>query len=148
MTNITLVTRWSKNHGTFGKLDEFQQDQETWSVYVEHFELFAATNSVKEAKRVPMFLIMIGGKMYALLHNLFSLENRKDKSYAEIVAKLKEHFEPEPMIIAQRFHFHRKNQGPNKSIADYIVELRRYLHAANLVPTLIGWYAVCEAMQF
>ncbi|ETW96073.1 MAG: hypothetical protein ETSY2_47095 [Candidatus Entotheonella gemina] len=40
---------------TFGKHDEFQQDQESLSVYVERFELFAAANSVEEAKRFPCF---------------------------------------------------------------------------------------------
>ena len=50
---------------------------------------------------------------------------RKTSPLAEIVAKLKEHFKPEHLIIAQRFHFHRRNQGPDESIADYIAELRR-----------------------
>ena len=37
---------------TFGKIDEFQPDRETLSVYVERFELFAAANNVAEARTV------------------------------------------------------------------------------------------------
>ena len=110
---------------TFGKIDEFQPDRETLSVYVERFERFAAANNVAEARKVPLFLTVLGGSTYSLLHNLFAPENPKDKSYADIVAKLKSHYEPEPLIIAQRFHFHRRNQGPEESIADYVAELRR-----------------------
>ena len=110
---------------TFGKIDEFQPDRETLSVSVKRFELFAAANNVAEARKVPLFLTVLGGSTYSLLHNLFAPENPKDKSYADIVAKLKSHYEPEPLIIAQRFHFHRRNQGPEESIAYYVAELRR-----------------------
>ena len=31
------------------------------------------------------------------------------KSYAEITEKLRDHFEPKPVIIAERFKFHKRN---------------------------------------
>ena len=105
-----------------GKIDEFQPDQEPFSVYVERFELYAAANSLADDKKVPLFLTVLGGKIYNLLHDLFAPSNPKDQSFA---AKLKDHFEPEPLIIAKRFHFHRRDQGPEESIAQYLAELRR-----------------------
>jgi hypothetical protein len=49
----------------------------------------------------------------------------QEKSLADIIAALKDHFEPKPIVIAQRFHFHRRNQLPAESVAEYVAELRR-----------------------
>ena len=37
----------------------------------------------------------------------------------------KEHFEPKPLLIAERFHFHRREQNADESITEYVAELRR-----------------------
>ena len=38
---------------------------------------------------------------------------------------LKSHFEPKPLLIAERFHFHRRDQAAGETIAEYVAELRR-----------------------
>ncbi len=38
---------------------------------------------------------------------------------------LKGHYEPKKVVVAERFHFHRRSQAPGESIADYVAELRR-----------------------
>ena len=38
---------------------------------------------------------------------------------------LKSHFKPEPIVIAERYGFHRRAQAEGESIADYVAELRR-----------------------
>ena len=35
------------------------------------------------------------------------------------------HFEPKPLIIAERFTFHCRNQSTSESILEYVAELRR-----------------------
>ena len=47
------------------------------------------------------------------------------KSFKQIVNAPKGHFEPKPLIIAERFHFHRRNQAPGESIAEYVAKLWR-----------------------
>ena len=54
--------------------------------------------------------------------------NQKDK---EITAALKAHFEPKPLIMAQWFHFHHRNQSPGESVAEYLAELRRLASKCN-----------------
>ena len=49
----------------------------------------------------------------------------QEKSFADLVETLKRHFEPKPVVIAERFHFHRRSQAVGESIADYLAELRR-----------------------
>ena len=57
--------------------------------------------------------------------SLLTPNKPKDKSFEELFAVLQKHFEPKPVVIVQRFHFHRRNQAPGESVADYVAELRR-----------------------
>ena len=74
---------------------------------------------------VPVFLSVVGCTTYRLLRNLLAPASPKDKSFKEIVDTLKAHFEPKPLVIAERFHFHRRNQNSGESVAMYVAELRR-----------------------
>ena len=38
---------------------------------------------------------------------------------------LKRDFEPKPLVIAERFRFHRRGQSPGESVANFVAELRR-----------------------
>ncbi len=42
-----------------------------------------------------------------------------------LTTALKEHFEPTPNVITQRFYFHQRNQKANESVAEFIAELRK-----------------------
>ena len=45
-----------------GKIQEFQPDSESWTSYVERIKLYFTTNDIANAKRVPVFLSVIGAK--------------------------------------------------------------------------------------
>ena len=49
----------------------------------------------------------------------------KDKKFSELVDILARHFEPRPIVIAERFHFHKRDQKQGESIAVFLSELRR-----------------------
>ena len=72
-----------------------------------------------------ILLNVIGAKTYSLLHDLLAPTNLKEKSFDALVDVLKKHFEPKPLIIAERFTFHRRNQYSNESVLEYMAELRR-----------------------
>ena len=48
-----------------------------------------------------------------------------EKSFDELATILQSHFQPKPLLIAERFHFHRRDQAADESIAEYVAELRR-----------------------
>ena len=118
---LQLATRMA----SYGKLSEFHPEAESISAYLERVELFFTANSIADDKKVAVFLSVIGGKTYSLLRDLLAPEKPQDKSLSVLFKKLKEHYEPKPLVIAERFYFHRRDQGANESIAEYIAELRR-----------------------
>ena len=70
-------------------------------------------------------LSLIGVKTYGLLRDLLAPAKPMDKSLAELTKTFCTHYEPTPLIIAERFYFNQCNQLPNESIADYMAILRK-----------------------
>ena len=68
---------------------------------------------------------MLGAATYGLLKSLLAPDNLKDKSLADLKVALIKHFEPKRNKVAERFHFHKRNQKPGESVADYVAELRQ-----------------------
>ena len=58
-----------------------------------------------------------------LLHNLMAPDLPQDKPLADIIQVLEKHFDPKPIVIAEWFHFHQRNQLPSETVADYVAEL-------------------------
>ena len=110
---------------TFGKIEEFQPECESIAAYLERIELFFAANEIAEGRRVPMFLSLIGSRNYSLLRNLLAPQKPSEKTYDVLKTTLQSHFQTKKIVIAERFHFHRRNQAAGETIADYVAELRR-----------------------
>ena len=110
---------------TVGSVQEYRSENELFSAYLERVQLFFITNDVADAKKVAVFLSVVGSKTYSLLRSLVALALPQEKSFAELVETLRRHFEPKPVVIAERFHFHRRSQAVGESTADYLAELRR-----------------------
>uniref|UniRef100_A0AAZ3P2I5 Tick transposon n=1 Tax=Oncorhynchus tshawytscha TaxID=74940 RepID=A0AAZ3P2I5_ONCTS len=69
----------------------------------------------------------MGGKTFNLLRSLVTPEKPGDKSYDEIVATLKGH-SPKPLVIAERFRFHKRNQEEGESISQFVAVLKQFEH--------------------
>ena len=110
---------------TIGRMQEFNPANETATAYLERFQLFVDANDIGDDKRVPTLLTVVGSTHYSLLRGLVSPQLPKEKTFDELVTILKKHYDPEPIIIAERFHFYRRTQGTSESIADYLANLRR-----------------------
>ena len=66
----------------------------------------------------------MGSKTYSVLQNLVTPTLLQEKTLAQLVAILKSHFKPKPVIIAERFHFHSHSQAMRESIMKYLADLR------------------------
>ena len=117
----------------FGKIDQFNPDQEEWLQYVERLELFFEANEITgeamATKRQAIFLSVIGPAPYQLLRSLLAPTKPSDKTFEELVA---EHYSPEPLEVMQRFRFNSQSRKPGECIAAYVAELRRIAQKCNL----------------
>ena len=95
----------------FGSIGEFDSTRETFSAYIERTQLYFTANDVADDKKVAVLLTELGSMNYSLLRSLLSPTLPKDKTFDELVQTLGDHFEPKPVVIAERFHFHRRNQA-------------------------------------
>ena len=109
----------------FGQLHEFNSDRETVDAYLERVKLFFEANEIPREKQVAVFLSSVGATAYALLRDLLAPTKPKDKSLDDLFKTLREHYNPTPLVIAERFSFHSRAQSSTESVAEYIAELRR-----------------------
>ena len=90
------------------------------TTYLERMELYFAENEIKDGTQVVAFLTMIGRETYKRLVDLFAPAKPATKTLKEITDKLKEHFEPLKVEIADQ-----RNQLPGESVTEFLAELRR-----------------------
>ena len=67
----------------------------------------------------------MGSSTYTTLSDLLAPETPGTKTYVEISTKLKDHFLPKRSTIAERFHFHKRDQAAGESVAEYDAALRK-----------------------
>ena len=105
---MSLITR-SLGHATKKKLDQY----------------FVA-NEVNNEKKVPALLALIGPSTYQSLRDLTARTLPKDKSFTFLCDKFAEHFNPRPLVIAESFRFHKRDQRSDESVMDFNVSLRKH----------------------
>ena len=63
--------------------------------------------------------------VYGVLTNLLAPESPKDKSFVEVKELLISHYSPKPILVAERVKFHCRHQHESKTVAQFVVELKR-----------------------
>ena len=119
------MTKLATRMAQYGRLQEFQPENEKISAYLERVDLFFDAYDVADPKKVSILLNNIGVKTYGLLRSLTAPRAPKEKTLAELTTLLQSHYEPTPIVIAERYRFHRRDQTAEESVADYVAELRR-----------------------
>ena len=106
-----------------GKLEPFDPSTDTVTAYVDRAELFFTVNSIGADMQAPVFLNAVGKEHYQLLSNLFAPTPPVRKSLEQIVEALKGHYDPKRLVIAERFNFHRRQQGKSETVTQFLAEL-------------------------
>ncbi len=65
---------------------------------------------------MSVFLSVMGASTYGHLHSLISPDKPGTMEYDDIVNTLQAHFTPRPIVIAERFKFHKQNQAEGESV--------------------------------
>ena len=124
MASTSEVTQ-NKAMNSIGKLEEFDETRNDWTAYIVRVEQYFLANDVADDKRVPVLLTVIGGKTYSLLRTLTSPDKPSTKSFDQIVEILKGHLSPKPLLIAERFRFHKGDQRDDENINTYVAEIKK-----------------------
>lgn len=74
---------------------------------------------------MPIFLSVIGPKTFNLLRSLLQPSKPGNKSFTESVHTLTKHFSLKPLVIAERFRFHKRNQEEGESVTMFVASLRK-----------------------
>lgn len=97
-------------------MDAFNESTEQWATYIERYEQFVAANDVADEKQVAVLLSVMGSSTCGLLQGLIAPEKPGAKSYDDVVSVSKEHFSPKPIVIAERFRFHKRSKHESEAV--------------------------------
>ena len=81
--------------------------------------------AIPDGRQRAVLLSVVGSKTYTVLSDLLAPALPREKTFAEISTVLKQHFEPKRVVIAEYYHFHKREQLSGESMADYEAALRR-----------------------
>ena len=99
-----------------GRLREFHPETDTIKSYLERASLYLTANEVPDPKQVAVLLSSIGAPN---LRPLLEPAKPSSKSYADVL------IEPQRLIIAERYHFHKRDQAIGESLVDFDAALRK-----------------------
>ena len=105
----------------YGHVGPFDENTEKCADYAGRYEAFMVANEIVEDRQVHVFLAVVRSQAYKLLKNLCDPDNLNSKSYEELKQILQAHYEPAPIVIAERHKFWTASQEENESVSDFLV---------------------------
>lgn len=115
-----------------GSTAPFDSQTQTWEEYCEVLHHFFEANEIDDAGRQKAILLSsVGSQTYSLMRNLVSPAKPGDKSFDELVKLLKDHFNPKPSEIVQRFKFNSRNRKQGETVMEYVAVLRKLAQDCN-----------------
>ena len=119
----------------YGQLKKFKPEAESIKSYLERVSLYFKANAIAAEKQVPILLSSIGSTTYTLLSDLLAPTAPGDKSFEDISATLKQ-FQPQQSTIAERFHFHKREQAVGETVAEFDTVLMKLVANCRFEDTL------------
>ena len=109
----------------YGHMGPFDENTETFADYAGRYEAFMVANDIAEDRQVHVFLTVVGPQAFKLLKNLCDPDNPNNKSYQDLKQILQAHYEPAPIVIAERHKFWTASQEENESVSGFVVRLKK-----------------------
>ncbi|XP_032888189.1 uncharacterized protein K02A2.6-like [Amblyraja radiata] len=107
-----------------GKFGIFESNLETWDTYLERFDVFCTVNDIADDKKAVNLLNYMGAKTYGLAKGLLHPTKAANATFKQISDKLKEHLNPAPLFLSERFAFYKRDQQLEETVAQFLAELR------------------------
>ncbi len=124
-------------HISIGTIGSFQASAEEWTAYTERLQLFFVANGIDDAaKRRATLLTVCGPATYGLIRDLLAPDAPTDKTFEELVALVKEHQQPTPSPIVERYTFFTRVQHSGETLNEYVAQLRKIAKHCQFGDTL------------
>ena len=103
---------------THGAISAYDPKLEDWTSYADRLKHYFIANGVTEDEKKRAILIsQAGPEAHKLLRSLVGAQALDTKSYDELVQTLKEHYDPKPSFMVERYKFNCRVRGTDESIA-------------------------------
>ena len=121
----------------FGTVGPFDGTNDTWDNYTERLGFFFQANGIEAApKKKAILLSVCGANTYKLIRSLLAPTTPEAAEYDVIVKKMKEHTNPKPTTVVQRFRFNSRSQRPDESVLEFVAALRHLSNDCEFGDTL------------
>ena len=110
--------------GTIGSVSEFCLD-DNWQLWYERLQMYFVANEVGKSRIPAVFLTLLGKDGYALLQNLLAPIKPHEVTLEHMVQVLKNHLQPAPSIIAERYKFKECRQIEDQDVKAFLANLKR-----------------------
>ena len=106
-------------------MESFNPSIEDWNAYSERFKQYVITNDIKDEKVVTTFLTTIGSKTYNVVRDLLAPAKPSKVKLEVLVKTVRDHYDPKPIVITKRFHFHKRDKHEGEGVAAYSAALKK-----------------------
>ena len=125
-------------HGAFAA---FNPQEEDWSEYSERLTFYFTANGITTGTKKRAILLSCCGP--ATFRSLVLPKGLDEFTFDELVAKVKDHKEPQPSVIVRRFQFNTRRQRAGESIAEYVAVLRKAANFGDSLSEMLRDRLVC-----
>ena len=105
----------------FGVLSEFDPSTELFTAYLERLEEFLIANSIEQCSADASQEVATCSYRQGKVAVFISV------SFSKLCDKLKDHYKPKRLEVAEMYRFHQCVQEENESVSAYSARLRRSL---------------------
>ena len=111
------------SHKTIG---EFDPSKESWISYTERLGQFSIVTDINSAEKKRAILLSgAWPHIYRILQSLTLPGKLSEKSFVKLVKLMKDHQQPPPNPMLERYKFHNRSQKQGETITDFVTSLRR-----------------------
>ena len=97
---------------------------------------FVANDITTDKKKVAILFSACRPAMFKTIESVVDAETIKDCTYADLVKRLSEHYDPVPSSIVQRYKFYNRARQERENIADFVAYLREIAKYCDYKDTL------------
>ena len=113
-------------------IGEFNEEVDSVANYEERMEAYFIANDITDDKKKTAIVITtIGAKTYKLMRDLLTPKKPMDTKLVDIWVILKNHHNPPPSDIVERYKFNICTRRDGQTVAIYLAELRKLSEFCN-----------------